>query len=464
MQEKDLSQESEIRRLGDLENPEILGFLDSEYCPSNFKKFYETAKKNAQVDSFMGVDVIAAGFICNFLFWLAEWICANLPKVVLISFENITSPREEELGPHLADAMEEVHELYSKVTEKTRNQAGPYLAEYGITPDLPLQFINYKLDLPNLSQAEKEFIIFWGKVREYASDDLGIYIRDWPQFVKYDIFKSKLIRFSYPEAREDIERSLETPDENELKHILAPFYHPREGTFIIYDADQAAERQNMKRVLSPSVETLLSYAIHECIGHGFFYGQTAVGKQLSSSKAVQLLMTEKVEPSFEIERNEETRRLQQFRKETQILREGFAYWVQLCLLRKLKRACPDLSLDEEIEKVSQLINEEAIAKWNPYSVGFHLFKKIEDHNGELCVARALQIACNMKSPGDFRQRLVDISETYEKTRKDARVPTFSKNDLNWFDYAVNYVWNYKLPRIRFSLVIKFSYVREQSPG
>ncbi|MBU7025431.1 MAG: SpoVR family protein [Theionarchaea archaeon] len=465
MQEKDLPQENEIQRFENFENPEIYGFLDSEYCPSNFKKFYETAQKNAQIDNFIGVDVIAAGFISNFLFWLSGWICANLPKVVLLLYEareDITSLKEEDQKPDLADIKEDVYKSYGEMTKKIENLGDLDLDKCGITSDLPEQFIKHIVGHPHLSQTEKEFIIFWGKVREFASDDLGIYMRDWPKFAKYDVFKSKLIRFSYPEARRDIENPLETPDEDELKHILAPFYHPREGTFILFDADKAAEQQDMKKVLSPSVETLLSYAIHECIGHGFFYMHTAVGDRLSSSKAVQLLMTERVEPSFEIERSEEVEELRLLRKETQILREGFAYWVQLCLLRKLKRACPDLNLDEEIEKVSQLISEEVIEKSNPYSVGFHLFKKIGEHNGELCVARALQIACNMKSSGNFEQRLINISETFEKVKEDTGFPTFRKNDLNWFDHAVNHAWNYKLPRIRFSPVMKFSYVKEQN--
>jgi hypothetical protein len=457
MQEEDLHQENKIQRLENLENPEILGFLDSEYCPNNFKKLFETAQKNKQIDNFIAVDLIATGLISNFLCWLAGWVWANLPKIILLSFESKKSSRGKELRSDVTESMKEIHEPYNRVTENIRNQVGIDLVDYGIPPDLPEKFIDYILDRPNLSQTEKEFMIFWGKVREFASDYLGIYIRNWPRFVKYDVFKSKLIKFSYPDAQDCIERSLESHDEDELKHILAPFYHPREGIFILYDVDQATEQKNMKKVFSPSVEVLLSYAIHECIGHGFFYGHTAVGKKLRSPKAVRLLMTEKVEPSFEIEKSEEVKKLLLLRKKTQILREGFAYWVQLYLLQKLKSAYPDLSLDEEIETVFQ-----AIAKWKPYSVGFHLFKKIEECNGELCVARALQIACNMKSPGDFEQRLTNISETFEKVKKDAEFPTCRKNDLNWFDRAVNHVWNYKLPTIRFSPVMKISYVEEQN--
>jgi hypothetical protein len=461
MQEKDLPRENKVERFENLEDPEILGFLDSEYCPTNFRKFYEAAQRNSQIDNYMGVDVIAAGFISNFLFWLSKWVYTNLPKIIAHLYgtkRSIKSSGEDDQKLNSANIMNEVYEPYERVTKEVKMN----LDDCGIVPDLPEQFIKYISNLPNLSQTEREFIIFWGKIREFASDDLGIYMRDWPQFVKYEVFKSKLIGFSYPGTREDIERSLETPDEDELRYILAPFYHPREGTFILYDTDEAAERQDVKRVFSPSVETLLSHAIHECIGHGFFYQHTAVGNKLSSPEAVQLLMTERVEPSFETERSKEIKRLRLLRKKTHVLREGFAYWVQLFLLRKLKKTYPDLDLNKEIEEVSQLVHEGTITKWNLYSVGFHLFKKIEEQNGELCAARAFQIACNMISPGDFEQRLINISETFEKVKEDTGFPPFRKNDLNWFDYAVNYVWNYKLPRIRFSPVIEFSYAGEQN--
>ena len=463
MQEEDLPQEIKFELSKNLENPMILEFLDSEYCPSNFKEFHETAR-NKQIDNLMGADVVAAEFISDFLFWLAGWMCAKLPKVVLFLYETkkgIAVSKEEQKSD-LADTMEEVHESFEKETKRIKSRGGLDPDKYGITPDLPKQFMEYILDLPNLSQTERDFMIFWGRVREFASDDLGIYLRDWPQFVRYDAFRSKLIKFSYPGTQEGIERSLETPAEDELKHILAPFYHPKEGTFILYDEDAAVERQDMKNVLSPPVETLLSYAIHECIGHGFFYLHTAMGEKLSSSRAVQLLMTERVEPLFEIEQCKELEELRLIRKQTQILREGFAYWVQLFLLRKLERAYPDLNLGAEIRKVSQFISEDTLDKSNIYSVGFHLFKKIEENNGELCVARALQIACNTKSLRDFEQRLINISKISEKAKKDTGFPPSRKNDLNWFDHAVNNFWNYKFPGIRFSPVIKFSYMEEQN--
>ena len=76
MQEEDLPQEIETGRFKNLENPMILEFLDSEYCPRSFKEFHETAR-NKQIDNFVGVDMIAASFISDFLIWLAGWILGN---------------------------------------------------------------------------------------------------------------------------------------------------------------------------------------------------------------------------------------------------------------------------------------------------------------------------------------------------------------------------------------------------
>ncbi len=456
MQGEDLPQRNEIERF---KNSELSEFLNSKYCPDNFKKFCETAHRNAQIDNFIGVDVVAAGLVSNFLFWFSKWICANLPKVVVLLYEakkDVIS--EGTQRKDLTEVMEDVRKRYEKLKEKIRNLGNLKLDECGITSDLPENFTKYILQYPDLSQIEKDFIVFWGKMREYALTDLGIYMIDWPQFVKYEVFKSKLIEFSHPAAREDIERSLEASDEDELKHILAPFYHPREGTFILYDTEEALKRQDMKDVFSPSVETLLSYAIHESIGHGFFYRHTQAGSELASSKAVQLLMSERVEPPVDIKRSKKVKELGLLWEQTQTLRESFAIWVQLRLLQKMNAVHPDLSLDEEIERVSQLVSEGAVMTSNPYSVGFHVFKKIEKHYGELCVPRALQIACNMTSPGDFKQRLANISETHEKVVEDMRFPALRKNDLNWFDHAVNHIWNYRLPRIRFAPVIRFSYV------
>jgi hypothetical protein len=434
-------------------------FLGSEYCPENLRKLYEVAKRTPQVDGFPTVDAITAGLISEFLFWLSGWVWKNIPKIVSLFHK----PEEEAMDTRKVkqnEILKTIEDLFHGPLEvlaaKIEARTGKKPYEY-VTVNLVSQYLTYEWKKLQLPPTEIKFLVFWDKTKDFASDLLGIYVKNQPQFVNYDIFISKFMELSYSEIYSDIETFLEIFDKKGLEKLLRPFFHPREGAFILYEKNRSVRRPGMKDVFSPSVETLLSYAIHECIGHGFFYRHTALGEKLSSEKAIQAVMFERVESTSEIKPEKEMQELRLLREETYLVREGFALWIQLYLLKKLNEY-PDFHLDGEIKDVTRLVSEESVIKSDSFSAGFHLFKKIEENYGQLCVPRALQIACNMRYRGDFIQRLVNISETLERIDEEILGLEFRKNDLNWFDYAVDQVWNYKLPPIQFLPAIRFSYI------
>jgi len=288
-------------------NLELSKFLNSDLCPSNLKNFFKIAEKHSQIDNYIGADVVAAGFISNFLFWLFKWTCRNFFKfsTSLIN-ETVVDTIKNKEKFFTYEEREYIQHTYNNLIKKIKKFGEVDLSKWGIDGNLPQYFIEFIIKNNNLSYTEKFFLSLWEKVIDISSKEFGIYVVNWPRFVDFKKFKSKLIKLSYPEVREDIERLLEKPNKNEIEYMTKPFYHPNKGTCILYDEKMAKKWYHMKDILTPPIETLLSYAIHESIGHGFFFQHTAIGKKLSDQNSIQIILSERIEPATEINYDEKT--------------------------------------------------------------------------------------------------------------------------------------------------------------
>ena len=134
---------------------------------------------------------------------------------------------------------------------------------------------------------------------------------------------------------------------NLIFKYVVPTYFPNKGTFIPYGPDLAsrlarlhsAERKHLEYNLlsledserSSVKQNIAAYLLHEKYGHGFFYTQTLLGRQIA--------LLEKNNPIDDRECHEAYRDYQNaahlIRDSSVIANEGFGAWMELTFLRQM---------------------------------------------------------------------------------------------------------------------------------
>lgn len=122
-----------------------------------------------------------------------------------------------------------------------------------------------------------------------------------------------------------------------ILEYFVPTYLPNRGAFIPYDPELASHLANLhitdRRYLEynllcsnesgeiPLKQNIAAYLLHEKYGHGFFYSQTRLGKQIA--------LMERYRPNDPL--------LEVIKDSAIIVNEGFATWMELTFLEKLDR-------------------------------------------------------------------------------------------------------------------------------
>lgn len=194
---------------------------------------------------------------------------------------------------------------------------------------------------------------------------------------------------------------------NLILTYITPTYLPHYGTFIPYDpalADHliklhlSQERYIVTNFLS-SEETddiqvkqnIAAYLLHEKFGHGFFYHQTTLGKQL------KILHINDIDDNI----------INLIEDSALIVNEGFAVWLELTFLLKLNREIRQaaklreiLLIDESEGLYRKEQTSEFFQKFPPkfdsrYREGFEYFDFISRKFNPCCVIQALIIATDI---------------------------------------------------------------------
>lgn len=214
-----------------------------------------------------------------------------------------------------------------------------------------------------------------------------------------------------------------------LKYFL-PTYVPGRGAYIPYDPELAThlaklhphDRRFLENNLLCSLESndiqirqnIAAYLLHERYGHGFFYTETHLGKQ------VALLldhMSDRLDPQIETA-------LTMIQDSTKLVNEGFATWLELTFLNKLGREIrPAVTMRRDllIEKgkgmftyslSSPFFQRHAPPYDSPYREGFETFDYIGRTYHLNCVVRIMRLACD-----------IDLGiERYDGKSPEIRVP------------------------------------------
>lgn len=197
---------------------------------------------------------------------------------------------------------------------------------------------------------------------------------------------------------------------------FAPTYLPHRGTFIPYDPTLASrlirlhptDRRYMEYNLLQSEESeditikqnVAAYLLHEKYGHGFFFTQTRLGRQLS------LLMR----PEFYDESGGQAKDYQDIARQIKhsaiIINEGFAAWMELTFMGKLDRDIRQavyprrvLLIDEAAslrDLRSDFFQEFPPKHASPYRAGFEYLDFIGKKLDLRCAVRSFLIATNIE--------------------------------------------------------------------
>ncbi|MFZ1398471.1 MAG: hypothetical protein WAS33_16325 [Candidatus Promineifilaceae bacterium] len=198
---------------------------------------------------------------------------------------------------------------------------------------------------------------------------------------------------------------------NLLKIILTyflPTYVPKHGVFIPFDPDLASslarlhprDRRFLENNLLCSLESnpvqtkqnVAAYLLHERYGHGFFYTQTRLGRQL------EILHQESEEYSSLIKIIDDS---------STIVNEGFATWLELHFLNKLGQEIrPIIHLRREllIERSSGMFELALKSRYfekhppmydSPYREGFEYFDYISSTFHPRCAVQVMKLSNNI---------------------------------------------------------------------
>lgn len=188
---------------------------------------------------------------------------------------------------------------------------------------------------------------------------------------------------------------------------FVPTYLPNRGSFIPYDPDLASHLAKLhitdRRFLEYNLlcshesndiqlkQNIAAYLLHEKYGHGFFYAQTRLGKQIA--------ILERHSPDPEL--------LELIKDSAIIVNEGFATWMELNFLGKLDReirpsitARRVLLLEEGSGLFSRELRDGFFKKFPPrydsrYREGFEYLDYISRNFSLHCSIRVFLIATNI---------------------------------------------------------------------
>ncbi|MBD3343363.1 MAG: hypothetical protein GF353_29975, partial [Candidatus Lokiarchaeota archaeon] len=200
--------------------------------------------------------------------------------------------------------------------------------------------------------------------------------------------------------------------------FIAPTYLPNHGTFIPFDPILAShlstlhptEKRNLEYNLLCSNDSekinlkqnIAAFLLHEKYGHGFFYNQTVLGKQIA------ILQKHGYPDGSYDEGALDSNKIAKIIHESSIIvNEGFAAWMELTFLNKLDseirqsvNSRESLLLHEstgmyELEKESEYFKKYPSRFNSRYREGYECLKEINDVLHERCVVRAFIIATDI---------------------------------------------------------------------
>ncbi len=202
-----------------------------------------------------------------------------------------------------------------------------------------------------------------------------------------------------------------------LTHI-APTYLPSRGTFIPYDPALASDLAELhptdRRYLEYNLlqieesediaikQNVAAYLLHEKYGHGFFYAETRLGRQLA------LLLRHGVFGQGSGSEWESYRRIARDIKDSAIIvNEGFATWLELTFLAKLDREIRQAAYPRRVllvEEATGLSDRQRRSDFfqafpsrfdSPYREGFEYLDLIGRKLDPRCAIRAFVMATDV---------------------------------------------------------------------
>ncbi len=213
------------------------------------------------------------------------------------------------------------------------------------------------------------------------------------------------------------EMQINRPLLKELLRYIAPIYSPIEGACIPFDPDLASRlaedypsySDNLSLNLLTNREkdplwleqNLAAFLLHEKYGHGFFYAQSTLGRQLSMLYKYGFLQEEDRQqlpaPYPRVLGTEYAQSIQALNDSSIIVNEGFAAWMELAFLPKLSPAVGQaayrrrdflLNRDKGLERLAK--NSSYFRRFSPfkppsrYYEGYSYFRLIQGYFGDLC--------------------------------------------------------------------------------
>lgn len=198
---------------------------------------------------------------------------------------------------------------------------------------------------------------------------------------------------------------------------FAPTYLPHHGTFIPYDPTLASQlirlhptdRRYLEYNLLQSEESeditikqnVAAYLLHEKYGHGFFFTQTHLGRQLSL-----LMRPELYDPSAQQVSEAYQNMAREIKHSAMVVNEGFAAWMELTFMAKLDQDIRQAVYPRRVLLIDQAAGLDGLRSnffqkfppkhFSPYREGFEYLDFIGKKFDLRCAVRCFLIATNIE--------------------------------------------------------------------